>query len=99
VIVTTPSTLLALAKAVSYGWRQEQATENAREAADLGRQLYERLVTMGGHIEKLGKTLNTTVDTYNKMSRSRNPRPAKRAQISGAFHRATGQNHPGNRDH
>jgi DNA recombination protein RmuC len=70
VIVTTPSTLLALAKAVSYGWRQEQASENAREAAELGRQLYERLVTMGNHIEKLGKSLNTTVDTYNKMSRS-----------------------------
>ena len=70
VIVTTPSTLLALAKAVSYGWRQEQATENAREAAELGRTLYERLVTMGGHIEKLGKTLNATVENYNKMSRS-----------------------------
>lgn len=70
VIVTTPSTLLALAKAVSYGWRQEQATENAREAAQLGRQLYERLVSMGGHIEKLGKTLNSTVENYNKMSRS-----------------------------
>ena len=69
-IVTTPSTLLALAKAVSYGWRQEQATENAREAAALGRTLYERLVTMGGHIEKLGKTLNATVENYNKMSRS-----------------------------
>ena len=70
IIVTTPSTLLALAKAVSYGWRQEQATENAREAADLGRQLYERLVTMGTHIEKLGKNLNNTVESYNKMSRS-----------------------------
>lgn len=70
VIITTPSTLLALAKAVSYGWRQEQATENAREAAELGRQLYDRLLTMGNHIEKLGKSLNATVDTYNKMSRS-----------------------------
>lgn len=70
VIVTTPSTLLALAKAVSYGWRQEEATENAREAAELGRLLYDRLVTMGGHIEKLGKNLNNTVESYNKMSRS-----------------------------
>lgn len=70
VIVTTPSTLLALAKAVSYGWRQEASTENAREAAELGRQLYDRLLTMGGHIEKLGKSLNSSVDTYNKMSRS-----------------------------
>lgn len=70
VIVTTPSTLLALAKAVSYGWRQEDATENAREAAELGRQLYERLVTMGGHISKLGRDLNNSVESYNKMSRS-----------------------------
>lgn len=70
VIVTTPSTLLALAKAVSYGWRQEEATENAREAAELGRLLYDRLVTMGAHIEKLGKNLNSTVESYNKMSRS-----------------------------
>lgn len=70
VIVTTPSTLLALAKAVSYGWRQDEATENAREAAELGRTLYERLVAMGTHIERVGKSLNTAVDSYNKMSRS-----------------------------
>ena len=70
VIVTTPSTLLALAKAVSYGWRQDEAAENAREAAELGRTLYERLVAMGAHIEKVGKSLNTAVDSYNKMSRS-----------------------------
>jgi DNA recombination protein RmuC len=70
VIVTTPSTLLALAKAVSYGWRQDEATENAREAAELGRVLYERLVAMGTHIERVGKSLNTAVDSYNKMSRS-----------------------------
>ena len=70
VIVTTPSTLLALAKAVSYGWRQDEATENAREAAELGRILYERLVAMGSHIERVGKSLNTAVESYNKMSRS-----------------------------
>ena len=70
VIVTTPSTLLALAKAVSYGWRQDEATENAREAAELGRMLYERLVGLGTHIEKVGKSLNSAVENYNKMSRS-----------------------------
>jgi len=70
VIVTTPSTLLALAKAVSYGWRQDDAAENAREAAELGRVLYERLVSMGTHIEKVGKSLNGAVESYNKMSRS-----------------------------
>ena len=74
VIVVTPSTLLALAKAVAYGWRQEQATENARHAAELGRQLYERLVTMGSHVEKMGKSLNGAVEAYNKMGGSLNTR-------------------------
>ncbi|WP_084418139.1 DNA recombination protein RmuC [Henriciella litoralis] len=70
VIVVTPSTLLALAKAVAYGWRQEQATENARQAAELGRELYGRLVTLGGHVESVGKSLNSAVGHYNKMSSS-----------------------------
>ncbi|MEQ8557281.1 MAG: DNA recombination protein RmuC [Henriciella sp.] len=70
VIVVTPSTLLALAKAVAYGWRQEQATENARQAAELGRDLYGRLTSMGGHIEKLGKSLNMTVNHFNSFSGS-----------------------------
>ena len=63
--MVTPSTLLALAKAVSYGWRQEQASENARQAAELGRELYSRLTAMGTHVEKLGKSLNSTVGHFN----------------------------------
>lgn len=70
VIVVTPSTLLALAKAVAYGWRQEQATENARQAAELGRDLYSRLTTLGGHVERMGKALNSAVDAYNKLGGS-----------------------------
>tara|TARA_R110000803_G_scaffold35501_5_gene76761 strand:+ start:508 stop:1857 length:1350 start_codon:yes stop_codon:yes gene_type:complete len=66
VIVVTPSTLLALAKAVAYGWRQEQATENARKAAEIGRDLHSALISMGTHIEKLGKSLSSGVDNYNK---------------------------------
>jgi len=68
VIVTTPSTLIGLAKTVAYVWRQENMTENAREAAKLGEQLYERMAVLAGHIEKLGKSLNGAVDHYNKMS-------------------------------
>ena len=74
VIVVTPSTLLALAKAVAYGWRQEQATENARHAAELGRQLYERLATMGEHVGRVGKALNSTVDHFNRLGASLNSR-------------------------
>lgn len=70
IIVTTPSTLMGLAKAVAYGWRQEEATENAREAAELGRTLYQRLLTMGNHLEKLGKSLNGAVDNYNRLTAS-----------------------------
>jgi DNA recombination protein RmuC len=70
VIVTTPSTLIGLAKTVSYVWRQEKMTENAREAAKLGEQLYERIAILAGHIEKLGKSLNGAVDNYNKMNSS-----------------------------
>ncbi|GAB5459305.1 MAG: DNA recombination protein RmuC [Henriciella sp.] len=70
VIITTPSTLIGLAKTVSYVWRQEKMTENAREAAKLGEQLYDRIAVMAGHIEKLGKSLNGAVDNYNKMNSS-----------------------------
>ncbi len=70
VIVTTPSTLIGLAKTVSYVWRQEKMTENAREAAKLGEQLYERIATLAGHMEKLGKSLNGSVDNYNKVMAS-----------------------------
>ena len=70
VIVTTPSTLIGLAKTVAYVWRQEKMTENAREAAQLGQQLYERIATMAGHIEKLGKSLNTSVGHFNSMNSS-----------------------------
>ena len=70
VIVTTPSTLIGLAKTVAYVWRQEKMTENAREAAELGQQLYERIATMAGHIEKLGKSLNSSVSHFNSMNSS-----------------------------
>ncbi len=67
VIIVTPSTLIALAKAVAYGWRQEEAAANARQAAELGRQLYDSLIAMGGHVERTGKSLTGAVENYNKM--------------------------------
>ncbi len=74
VIVVTPSTLLALAKAVAYGWRQEKAQENAFKAAELGRELYSRLVTLGSHFDKMGRALNQSVEAYNKFGGSLNSR-------------------------
>ncbi len=70
VIVTTPSTLIGLAKTVAYVWRQEKMTQNAREAAQLGQQLYERIAKMAEHIEKLGKALNSSVGHFNAMNSS-----------------------------
>ena len=54
VIIVTPSTLIALAKAVAYGWRQEQAARNAEQAVELGRELYQRLSVMTEHMSKVG---------------------------------------------
>ena len=65
VIITTPSTLIGLAKTVSYVWRQEKMAENAREAAALGEQLYDSLVTMTAHVEKMGKGLKGAVNGYD----------------------------------
>ncbi|MEO0784233.1 MAG: DNA recombination protein RmuC [Pseudomonadota bacterium] len=70
VIVTTPSTLIGLAKTVSYVWRQEKMTQNAVEAAQLGQELYSRVHTLTGHIDKLGSTLNNAVGHYNKVNSS-----------------------------
>jgi DNA recombination protein RmuC len=66
VILATPTTLIALLKAIFFGWRQQKLAENAQEISKLGRALYGRLSTMGGHIEKLGKSLGKSVDSYNQ---------------------------------
>lgn len=70
VIIATPTTLIALLKAVAYGWRQEQIAAQAKAISDLGRELYERLAVVGGHFEKLGKSLDRSVDSYNAAMRS-----------------------------
>jgi DNA recombination protein RmuC len=66
VVIVTPTTLFALCKAVVYGWRVEEQAANARQIADLGRDLYKRLATMGGHAGSLGKALSAAVDRYNQ---------------------------------
>jgi DNA recombination protein RmuC len=66
VVVATPSTLVALLRTIAYTWRQEALAANAAEVHQLGRELYQRLSTMGGHIDKLGRSLNSAVGDYNK---------------------------------
>ncbi len=66
VILASPTTLIALLKAAYYGWQQERLADNARNIADLGRDLYTRLATMGEHFGRMGKSLGQSVDHYNK---------------------------------
>ena len=65
VIPATPTTLIAMLRAIAYGWKQEALARNARDISELGRQLHERIATLAGHWSKLGKNLGDAVGAYN----------------------------------
>jgi DNA recombination protein RmuC len=65
VILATPTTLVALLRTVGYTWRQQSLARNTAEVSRLGRELYQRLASMGSHLDKLGRSLNAAVGSFN----------------------------------
>jgi DNA recombination protein RmuC len=66
VILASPTTLISLLLAAAAGWREETVAESAREISEQGREIYERLATMGGHFGKLGRQLGKAVEAFNE---------------------------------
>jgi DNA recombination protein RmuC len=67
VIITTPSTMVALAKSVAYGWRQEDSAKNAQNIAVLGRELHSRMAILVDKISKVGESIERSVKSYNEL--------------------------------
>lgn len=80
IILATPTSFVALLKAVAYGWRQIALAKNAEEVQRLARDLYSRLTAFVGHLNRVGKTLASSVDHYNRAvgSLERNVLPGAR---------------------
>jgi DNA recombination protein RmuC len=66
VLIATPVTLIALLRSIAYGWQQENLAENARQIAEAGRTLHDRLGTFAGHLRKVGTNLDRAIGAYNE---------------------------------
>jgi DNA recombination protein RmuC len=67
VLIASPTTLIALLRAVAYGWKEELMAKHAQSICELGKSLYDRLKNMTEHLAKLKRSLDGSVDSYNKV--------------------------------
>lgn len=87
IVLATPTTLIALLRAVAYGWSNEIVSQNAKKVSEMGKELYKRLSLLADHWKKMGKSLNNTIDAYNQAVGSLETRvlvSARQFQTQGA---------------